>query len=460
MPSIQLGGLATGLDTSSLVSQLMAVERQPVTALETRKVKLQAISAAFRDLNSKLLSIKSAADLLKTPETFFPRSVSSSKTDVATATAAAGSARGTFAMTVTALARGSIATAGNTKDALTDTVAEAAGTFQFKLGASGPVVSVTVDTATTLEQLVKAINDKNAGVNASAVNVGTSDAPAYKLALTSTGTGAANNIVVVGDPTTLALANSLTADDAAFSIQGLGDFKRSTNTFSDVIDGVTITLKASSGSTDLTVAPDISALQGNVQSLVDAYNKVVTTIDGQTAVAIDANGTPQLGAFTGDVVPQLIRRGLAAIVATRLDGALGSLSQIGITTQKDGTLALDAAKLKQALTSDPQAVSDLVAGTSTRDGIADLFSAKIADLTKAVTGSIAARQDGISSQMRDIAKQITAAEARLESTEKVLRARFNNLETLVSRLQSTGNSLLSNLAAMQSGSSIQSMPSS
>jgi flagellar hook-associated protein 2 len=348
-----------------------------------------------------------------------------------------------------------MATAGTTKAALGDTVAEVAGTFQFKLGVTGPVVSVNVDSATTLEQLVKEINDQNAGVKASAVNVGTSGAPAYKLTLTSTGTGAASNIVVVGDPTDLDIANSLTGEDAAFSIAGLGEFKRETNTFSDVIDGVTVTLKASSGATDLVVAPDTSALVANVQSLVNAYNSIVTTIDGQTKVTTDASGTPQTGAFTGDVIPQLVRRGLAAVVASRLPGALSSLAEIGIATQKDGTLALDADKLKQALTRDPQAVSDLIAGTGTRDGIADLFSAKVEALTKSVSGSIAARQSGLTAQIADLGKQIATAQARLETTEQIIRARFNNLEQIVARLKSTGDSLLSNLAAMQGRSSSQ-----
>jgi flagellar capping protein FliD len=94
-------------------------------------------------------------------------------------------------------------------------------------------------------------------------------------------------------------------------------------------------------------------------------------------------------------------------------------------------------------------VSNLIAGTSTTDGIAGLFSAKVESLTKALTGAIAARQDGISTQVRDLGRQIDAAQARVDATEKVLRARFNNLEQVVGRLQSTGNSLLANLSKMQ-----------
>jgi flagellar hook-associated protein 2 len=427
----------------------MAVEQQPITRIQTSKVKLQAVSTAFQQLNSKLLALKSRADTLKDPATFFPRSVTSSVDTVATATAGQGTARGTFSLTVTGLARGSIASAATTKAALTDSIAAAPGSFQFRLGASGALVSVAVDTGTTLEQLVKAINDKNAGVKASAVNVGTSAAPAYKLALASTATGEANDIVMVSDGTTLGVANNQAAADAAFSIAGIGSFKRATNTFSDVLDGVTITLKAGSGSTDLSVALDNGGTQAKVQGLVDAYNDMVQTIDAQSQVTKQSNGTLSSGAFSGDVVPQVIRRSLGATIATSVGGTFGSLALLGITTQRDGTLSLDAAKLQQALTTDPQAVSDLIAGTSTRDGVADLLSAKLDAMTKAVTGTIAAKQDGLTAQITAAGKQIDAMQARLDTTQRTLREKFNNLELVVSRIQSSGNSLLSQLTTLQ-----------
>jgi flagellar hook-associated protein 2 len=447
MATIQLGGLATGLDTSALINQLMAVERQPLTALQTSKVKLQAVSTAFQDLNTRLLTLKSRADDLKDPATFFPRAVTSSDSDVATATAGPGSLRGVFSLTVTDLARGSIATATATKSALSDTVAAAAGSFAFKLGASGTVVTLAVDATTTLDQLIKKINDANAGVKASAVNVGTSASPAYKLALTSTGTGASSNIVVVTDNTSLGIANTQTGRDAAFSITGIGSFTRSTNTFSDVLEGVTITLK-DGGPTDLGVSPDNAGVQSKVQGLLDAYNDVVRAIDTQTQITTDSNGTPQLGAFTGDVVPQVIRRGLASAIATQVSGAFGRLAEVGITTQKDGTLSLDATAFQAALAKDPESVSALVAGTSSTDGIADILSSRLDTMTKGVTGTIAAREDGLTSQMKAIDQQIDSMQTRLDTTEATLRDKFTNLELLVSRIQSTGNALLSQLSSL------------
>src|SRR4030095_16685892 len=124
-----VGGLASGLDTDSIVSQMMAVERKPITQLETRRVKFQALAASFKDLNSRLNTLKTRTDALKDPATFFGRSVTSSDETVATATAGNGTVVGTFTLTTTFLAKGSIAAAGVTKAALTDTIASADGNF-------------------------------------------------------------------------------------------------------------------------------------------------------------------------------------------------------------------------------------------------------------------------------------------------------------------------------------------
>ena len=453
MATIPVGGLASGIDTETIIQKFLAVERQPVNLLETRRLKLQAVSTAFQDLNSRLLGLKSKAEALRTPETFFARSVSSSTDTVATATAAAGSARGTYTLTPTAMAKGSIAAAATTKAALTDVVASADGNFELKLGASGSVVTVAVTSTTTLEGLVKAVNDKNAGVRASTVNMGTAESPAWKVVLASTATGASNNIVIVTDGTTLSVANTQTAVDAAFSVTGLGSFTRPTNTFSDVIDGVTITLKAASGSTDLAVDVDKSGTQSRIQALVDAYNDVVRAIESQAASPKGSDGKLKPGAFTGDVVPRQIRRQLATAIATSLTGAYTTLAEIGVTTQKDGTLALDASRLQAALTAAPQGVSDLLSGTSTKDGIADLVFTAAEGITKSITGAIAARQDGLSSTIRATQQQIDRSLERIDVSERILRARFTSLEQVIASMQRTGTALLSQLSQLNARSS-------
>ena len=210
---------------------------------------------------------------------------------------------------------------------MTDTVASGAGTVQFKLGTAGSVVSIAVDATTTLDGLARAINDKNSGVRASLVNTGTSALPAWKITMARNSTGASNDITILADDTTLDLASSQTAIDAAFSLSGLGDFTRATNTFSDVLDGVTITLKAGTGTTDLVIDLDKTATQNRVQGLLDAYNDVVKAIDGQAAAAVGTDGKVTTGAFTGDAATRQIRRSLSATIAQQFDGAFQGLAR-------------------------------------------------------------------------------------------------------------------------------------
>jgi flagellar hook-associated protein 2 len=456
MATIQVGGLATGLDTSTLIQKLVAVEQRPIQLLQTQQLKLKAQSTAYTDLNTRLTDLKNKADVLRDAGTFFPRSVTSSDSTVATATAAAGTARGTYTITATGLARGSIASSANTVDTTEDSVASGTDTFQFKLGAGGATHSITIDTGTSLDDLVKEINDLNAGVKATVVNTGTSSAPAYKLSMTSNATGSENDIVIVHDGTTLSVSNTQPATDATFTVTGLGDFTRSSNTFSDVIDGVTITLLASAGSTELSIDYDKNGVQSRLQNFINAYNSVIQAIDTQSAVTTGSDGTSTSGAFTGDVDTRMLRQHMIDTLRSTVASSFGSLAEIGITTQKDGTLALDGTMLDTALTDDPQGVSDLVAGPSGAEdsGIADLFYSLADEATTAITGMIAVRQDGLSDSIQRLQDQIDAAQRRADAYQAQLQQQFNNLEQIAAQLQNTGDFLTAQFKALSnSGSS-------
>jgi flagellar hook-associated protein 2 len=449
MPLISAGGIASGLDTEGLIAKLMAAERRPLTLLESRKARLDEQGKAYKDLNTKILTLKTQADALKDPAKFYPRTVTSSADTVATATATPGSARGTHSLTVTQLAKGSIATAGVTKSALTDTIAAGDGNFEFKLGATGTVVTVPVTATTTLDQLVIDINNKNAGVKATAVNVGSAETPAYKLTLTSVSTGAANNIVIVTDNTTLTVANTQTAVDALFNITGIGTgIARPTNVVSDVLDGVTITIKAT-GTTDLGVDISVAGLQSVVQGLVNAYNDVIKAVAVNSTTITTSSGILITAPFTGEILPRALTTTLSSAVSLATSGAVDSLVQLGITrSSKDGTLTLDGAKFQAAVTANVQATSDLIAGTSTVDGVADLLAKAADEATKTVTGTITVRQEGITSTTTSVQKQIDKMLERLAASEARYRARFVALEKTIGQLQATQSSLAGQLASL------------
>jgi flagellar hook-associated protein 2 len=441
-------GLASGIDIEGLVARLMTVERQPLVLLQNRQASLAAKRSALGALAGKLGELRRQAELLADPGKFFPRSVTSSNDAVAVATASPGAGRGTFTLTVTGLARGSIAAAATTVGALTDTVAAGDGSFTFRLGADGADVAIPVTATTTLEQLVKAVNDANAGVRAAAINVGTAAAPAWKLTLTSNATGAANDIVVQADGTTLGITNTQAATDALFTVSGVGSFARASNTFADVIPGVTVTLKAPSGTTELAVDYSAGALQAAVQGLVNAYNDVMTSVASQSAGASDADGRVTPGVLSGEGVPRSIVASLRGALGAQRSGTFGRLSDIGVSVTRTGTVTLDPAAFQRALETDAQAVSDLVAGTGTTAGIADLLLQVVEAATRSPSGSLSTRQQGLETSIKDMQRQIDAGLERLTVRERVLRQQFLRLEETLGRLQQTQSALTSQLTSL------------
>jgi flagellar hook-associated protein 2 len=196
------------------------------------------------------------------------------------------------------------------------------------------------------------------------------------------------------------------------------------------------------------VSFDKTATQSKVQSMIDGYNDIIRAIDSQTVPTTNADGTVTAGAFTGDAVPRVLRSGLATAIRSAVDGTFTRLADVGVITEKDGTLTLDSAKFKKALEDNPVAVTTLISGTATQNGIADLLGTKLEAATKALTGTIATRQDGITSSIRTIQKQIDSGLARLDVKERTLRARFASLEDLIGRLQRTGDALSSQLKSL------------
>jgi flagellar hook-associated protein 2 len=451
MATFSIGGLASGLDTEGLIQKLLAVERRPLGLLEARRRRLESVSNALGELAAKLDTLRARAAALGDARTFMARTAASSNPTVATATASSGDLRGTFTLTVTALARGSLATGTTTVGDPTDPVAAGEGTFTFRVGTADPV-SLPLTAATSLGDLVSAINASGRGVRAMAVNLGTAESPAWTLTLASSATGAASTITILDDGTTLGVTTTQTGADAVFSLAGVGTFTRPGNTVADVLGGVTLTLRGL-GETAITLGVDGDGIAQAIQGLVDAYNDVVRTIAAQSRTTQAARGELTQGPLAGDGVIRALQLGLAGAVATQSAGTYRSLAELGITTRRDGTLTVEGARLRQALDADPDAVRDLLAGTLTADGVADAVAARARAAAAPITGGLTVRREALAESLRQLDRQIAAAEDRLARTEDLLRARFAALEQAIARTQQTSTFLAGQLALLERGRS-------
>ena len=445
MATFTVSGLVSGINYDDMITKIIAADSQPITLMQSRQADYNKQISVYADLSAKLASLQTAADALRTASSFYAKKASSSDATVFDATAGSSAAAGNYSITVTALAQAH-RIASSTVASEASAVSGVSGTFSFQVG-GGAVTTVTVAATTTLAQLRDGINAAKGGAEASIINDGTG----YRLVLTSRNSGAANTVVVTENGTSLALptgpvAGGVTlqaAQDAAFSIDTLS-MTRSTNSFADAIGGVTITLKKEGIST-LSVTNDTSAIRKKIDDFVSAYNAVVSLVS--TNSTYDAK-TQKGGGFTGESTAHDVVSSLQGLIGARVDGlpdGIRVLSQIGVKTNKDGTLSVDSAVLDDKIAMDLAGVSDLFNASG---GIADRVYDYADKVTNLATGSISYRTKGLNTTVSNLTDDIAKKQDRLDREETELRTRFAKLEALLGQLTAQSSYLSNMITAM------------
>ncbi len=394
---ISSAGVGSGLDVESIVTSLMNVEKRPLTLVSKQKTAYQSKLSAYGTMNSALSTFKTAVSALSTSTKFNAQSVTSSDTTVFTATANGSASLGDYAVTVNQLAKAhKIAMVGvpNVTDVVgTGTLTISFGTFtpavvspatpaSFTANADKTYINITIDSSNnTLAGVRDAINAANGSVTATIVNDGTTN----RLLITSKDTGEVNSLKIAVtdsdgintdatglsrlayDP--LAAAGSgknmtqlQDAVNAKLDIDGIA-VEKASNTISDAISGVTLKLLSTSvDSVGLSVATDTGKIKESVQSFVDAYNKINTTLRDLTKY--DPTGKAS-GALLGDATARSVVNQIKAVLTKTVDtgGTINSLSDVGVSFQQDGTLALDSTKLTNAMTNHFSEIAALFASS-------------------------------------------------------------------------------------------------
>lgn len=411
--TISSPGIGSNLDVNSIVSQLMALERRPLQALDRKEANFQAQLSAFGTFKSALSTFQEAIAGLNDVSRFHTYKATVSDSSVAAVTAANSAAAGSYGLEVTQLAQAQKLVAVGQASA---GAAIGAGTLTFEFGtvAGGTFDSVsghyagasfTAEGAGTktvtigassnsLTGIRDAINAAKIGVTTSIVNDG-SGTP-YRLALSVTSPGQAKSlkIAVSGDAAlsnllahdaagTQNLAETATARNAQLKIDGVA-ITKATNTITDAIEGVMLNLtKTNAGApATVTVVQDSGAIKGSVEALVKAYNDLNTTIKNLSSYnAATRQGSILQGDFTLIALQSRVRATLSNAL-TGTGGAYSNLAAIGVAFQKDGALTLDAAKFQTALDNSPNDIAALFAAVGrATDGAIAYVSAT--DATKA-----------------------------------------------------------------------------
>ncbi|MCB9884185.1 MAG: flagellar filament capping protein FliD [Planctomycetes bacterium] len=450
---ISFGGLASGLDTKAIISALVAVEQRPITQLQAKKTSLTKQKSLFGDLKGLLDKLTTAAKALKSTTEFLAMKATSSDEDVLKASASSSATPGSYTFTVERLATGQVnATTGSASA----TAAVAAVGFEFTLDVGGNQVPITTDDPPTLQGIANQINAAGQAVRAQVIDTGNQangGANRYQLVLSATEIGSAGGFSLSidpgEDPTAIAFVNDLSAgvksdaQDAKIVLNGGIEVYRSSNTVSDLFNGLTLDLKATSTTpVTVTVSTDAEETSKKVEAFVEAYNKVVDFMAEQNKVSEEGKAS---GPLFGDVTLRSIRSSLRNIVGGQVETtgneAYQLFSQIGITSDRDGKLTFNKSKFEEALGTDENAVANIF--TDATNGISTRLETQIDLYTDSVDGLIKARSDGFDRQVKNTTDRIDQAERRLELYQKQLEVKYANLESLLSKLQGQGSGLSS-----------------
>lgn len=464
--ALTANGIGSGLDINGLVNQLMSIEARPATQLNRKEASFQAKLSAFGQLKSMLSPLQSALSGLKDASRFQAMRATLGDSSLAMLTTTTEATKGSYSFEVMQLAQGQRVV---TSDATAPTVG--AGTLTFSFGTystdtsdpDNPVTSFNasrVETVTLepgkdkLTDVRDAINSANIGIRAQIVNNGSVD----QLILAGTREGAAQAFKIeesgdlsgfgfdltTGGSTMTSLE---TAQNAKIKLDGVV-LTRSSNSISDAIDGVTLNLlKADPGkSTTLTVSNDRSAAKTSIEALVKAYNEFNTGIRSLTAVDAEAK---TVGVLTGDATARGIqtqmRNAFGAIVSAF--GGASSLSDIGITFNRDGSLSVNGATLEAALNDPTKKVAEFFAGADGVKGFSGLLQDRLDGYLKS-GGLLDSRTSGINDSIKSLDRQREVLARRLDMIEARYRTQFTALDSLLGSMSQTSNYLTQQLASL------------
>lgn len=459
-------GIGSGIDIDSIVKSMVAAERAPKESqLATLEKKTTTQITAIGALRSAISEFQTALGGLNKPELFQARSATSSKSDLVGVTAGTKAGPGRYQVEVKQLATSSKVALAAVKNSAEVPARFGSGSLEIQLGNEGSFVVSVDEGNNTLAGIRDAINKQGAekGVTATIVT----DDDGARLVLSSSKTGADKDITVTSIPagdvedgyTSLDIlkfdgvdakapagARTLTAAQSAIiTVDGL-TVTSETNKVDGAIEGVTLDLKAKTAKDEpltITVAEDKAGVKKQIQSFVDSYNKLIGIINAQTKVTSVGEGkSPVTGALVGDATARTMLGAIRnELVNAQGDGSLRALADLGITTQKDGTLKIDDAKLGKVMDSNFSELPGLFTGET---GLASRLDATLKPYTQ-TGGILEQRNKAMTETISKIDKQKVDLERRLTSLQERLYKQFNAMDALVGKMANTSSSLLASL---------------
>ncbi|RMQ44973.1 Flagellar hook-associated protein fliD [Pseudomonas cichorii] len=467
-------GINSGLNIKEIVDGLVGVEKAAKQNQIDKQTKLTSGSVSGVDqLTAALSAFQKSMDTLKSTTTpaFQGFAATSANESVVKATAGNTAVSGSYSLNVSQLASASkVATT-----ALDSTQTSAIPSGTLKITQNGTIHEVKITQTSTLQEVRDTINSTLQGKGISA-NIIT-DSNGSRLVFSSTTTGKNSDISVDGgtelsmlniDGTKLMSTTSTSTDangraipgagaisalaqDAEFTIDGLS-LTSKTNTVSNAVSGLSFELVAKSANntsdTVITVASNTEGLKTSLQTFVDSYNTLAKLVTTLTKGAVDSEGKYTAAALTGDSTPRALLAAIRGQIATATSNSgLGSLAQLGITTQQsDGTLSLNTSQFTAAMNDKKLGgqIQNLFTGTG---GLIERMEKAIDPYTK-TGGILAAKKTSLTQVQTRLTAEQDALDRRIETLTATLTKKYNAMDLAVGKLNATAKNITSIFEAM------------
>jgi flagellar hook-associated protein 2 len=419
-----------------MVSQLMQLEAAPQTRLKAKVTAEQSALNALQSVNTKLAAVETAAEAMRAGSTTWQSAKATSTDSAIAVSAAAGAAAGTLTFDVTRLARNQVSTITATDPT---TVITTGGPVSIKIG-SAPAVDITVGGTGSVKDVADAVNAAGIGVKAALVTNSNNETV---LQLTSTKTGTANAFTITAGVDPASVKTAVSAQDAEIAVgdpaNGGYTVTSDTNSFSNLMQGVTITAGKVQAGVTVSVASDSGAIADKMQAFVDAANAALAELKKQGDISV---GARKQAALAGDFTLRQMTSEILSASGNGLAG-YGSFKQVGVELNRDGTLKFDKDAFLAAYAADPAK--------------AQTGAAALGDALKKVTGDaqkdITSLTQNHNTMINNLNDQIDSWDVRLATRQAALQRQYSNLEVALGKLQSQSTWLSGQIAGLSTGSS-------
>jgi flagellar hook-associated protein 2 len=467
-PTFNIGGLASGLDTNSIIAQLMKIEQLPQQRIIDKQTYETQRQTDLQAIQTQLGALQTAVYALTNPSTWTTSQTITSSDPTHVTASGIGVPPGGFTVSVSQLAR-----AAQVTQSTSLTAASAADTLTIQVGTDpSKAFDVSVASGASLDTIAAAIN------TASSANGGQISATVYnsQLVLAAQATGSTNTISVTSTgtlATDLGFTQTVAPQDAQYSVDGGATQTSSSNSITNIATGLTVTLLGTTSSpATVTVSgagANTSGVTTALQNFVTTYNATIDMISAKVneqpvpnpqnaadKLKGDLNGDPALESLLSRLrqsVGDLFTNGPASMktlaqagLSTGAAVGTGTLNQSSI----NGDLTLDTTTLQNALSSSFQDVKNLftnATGSYDSEGLGQRLNTLLLQYT-GTNGVLPSALASESSLLTELAQQKADWDVRLATRQQTLQAQFTNMETAMQKAQAQGSWLASQVSSL------------